>query len=112
MPFIGVRISWLMFARNSLFKPLAFQRGLLRKHVGFSSGACLVSRTLGSACFAAYMLRTYDMAVITVLAGPSVQQNARTRKKPTVLAEKARAEKPNGLKSEFSANMSMKSAHR
>ena len=38
MPFIGVRISWLMFARNSLFEPaggLRGQLGLLQFQIRF-----------------------------------------------------------------------------
>ena len=41
MPFIGVRISWLMLARNSLLARLA------------ASAASLASRMAASACFSA-----------------------------------------------------------
>ena len=63
MPFIGVRISWLMFARNSLFALVAFSAASL----AFASSCCAGARSVQS-----------RMIVVNPIGRPSASRSSDT----------------------------------
>ena len=69
MPFIGVRISWLMLARNSLLARLAsiaLSRALIRSALAARSSAVRVDGVLEIACWAAARRRAAGSAIISL----------------------------------------------